>query len=750
MSRRADFGTALVIGAGGAEMGGGNWVGPVCRALQAEGFRVVLAESDPELIPGCREVADEWYAGALDAPAVRAITDRVRPRLVMAVNGLHRGLGPTGVPVAPAWDGELVLCYESGDVLVAGTAEYLGPERLLAAPAPSLDERGLERLKSLGATALREAGVPPGGYAIGFDRDPAGAPVFRGIARLNPRSAELAAVAAGFPLVEVVTGLVLGHRLSDLRERLSPPVDSPARTLVRLGEVIAAGHDLESARRRVVRGRTAAHERAGELTAEVLREAKKSGMSDDEVAHRHGLRAETVRELRHAWGNRPGFPALGGGLRHLCYGDGSTPDPRVKAALLVVGAQPSAIPRLPDLETVAIGSSPGLLQASAADRRYLVSDAVEDVLAVVRAEAAAGPLAGVLLRSSAEKAWETTVALREAGFEVLGAPRVPPLEQAGHAPLGAVEVEVDALYDGTEVFVGAVTEYLDKAAARRGPRSLGFPALTLSGDDLRRVREAVTDLARRLDVRGLVHARFALVVEGVRTLAVETGASHTLAFAASCTGLPLAEAAARTALGEKIAQLRAEAWLPETGDAPASGPVAVLRPDAHSGRRVVGVSAHFGGAFAEAMAAARSPLPATGRVLVSQVDGDRRELALPLHVLAETGFAVLATELPAAILRRHGLAVREVPDSAVTGLLTRGLVHLLADVRAESRDTAAEHGIPCVTTICELIAAVRAVQAQNARGAVRPITEFPATGRSPCADGAPRRPQRVIADATRR
>jgi hypothetical protein len=355
------------------------------------------------------------------------------------------------------------------------------------------------------------------------------------------------------------------------------------------------------------------------------------------------VRTETIRELRHALGIRPGFPAIGDPLSrsclfYPCYDDDAVVPGRLNPALLIVGGRPATAVRIPGVDTVVITSSSEMLGGGHADRVYLAPATVEDVLEIVHAESLAGPIAGVLLQFGGAAALRLASALRAAGAPVLGTPRESRGSFVEGVALRAVGVEVDALYDGTEVFLVGVAEQVGEVTSRPGPRSFAIPAISLCERDVGRLRAATGAVARRAGARGLVNVRYALTGASLRVLDVVPGDSRTLAFATAISGLPVCAAAAYLALGSSIAELRLTGLLPATGDGGSdAGFSAVLRPAAGSGAAVMGAADTFAGAFAEAMASARTPLPAGGRVLVSRVDGDRRELSLPLLALADRG-----------------------------------------------------------------------------------------------------------------
>src|SRR5262249_37902313 len=127
---------------------------------------------------------------------------------------------------------------------------------------------------------------------------------------------------------------------------------------------------------------------------------------------------------------------------------------------------------------------------------------------------------------------------------------------------GAVEVDVDAVADDREVFVGSVMEHIEEAGVHSGDSSCVIPPPTLSDDELDRIEETVTAIARALDVRGLINVQLALRDDVAYVLEANPRASRTVPFVSKATGIPLAKAAARVMAGARLADLRAEGMLP--------------------------------------------------------------------------------------------------------------------------------------------------------------------------------------------
>ena len=322
----------------------------------------------------------------------------------------------------------------------------------------------------------------------------------------------------------------------------------------------------------------------------------------------------------------------------------------------------------------------------------------------------------------------------------------------------AVEIDVDALYDGEELFLGGVMEHIEEAGIHSGDSSCALPPITLGDSEISRIREATEAIARGVGVRGLLNIQFALGSDVLYVLEANPRASRTVPFVSKATATPLANAAARIMLGETVAGLRAAGVLPAEGDGgslPPDQPIAVkeavmpfnrfrspdgrqidtvLGPEMKSTGEVMGLDADFGTAFAKAQAGAFGALPTTGRVFVSVANRDKRNMIFPIKVLAEHGFEILATQGTAEVLRRNGVAATVVRkhfegagphgEKTTVQLILDGEVQLVVNtphgstsgssVRLdgyEIRTAAIRANIPCVTTIQGLGAAVQGIEA---------------------------------------
>ncbi len=245
----------------------------------------------------------------------------------------------------------------------------------------------------------------------------------------------------------------------------------------------------------------------------------------------------------------------------------------------------------------------------------------------------------------------------------------------------AVEIDVDAIFDGEELFLGGVMEHIEEAGIHSGDSSCALPPITLGAQEIGRIREATEAIARGIGVRGLLNIQYALGSDVLYVLEANPRASRTVPFVSKATATPLASAAARVMLGETVADLRAAGVLPaegDGGDLPGDAPIAVkeavmpfnrfrtpdgrnvdtvLGPEMKSTGEVMGFDADFGTAFAKAQTAAFGSLPTSGKVFVSMANRDKRSMIFPIKVLADRGFEILATQGTAEVLRRNGVGV---------------------------------------------------------------------------------------------
>lgn len=321
----------------------------------------------------------------------------------------------------------------------------------------------------------------------------------------------------------------------------------------------------------------------------------------------------------------------------------------------------------------------------------------------------------------------------------------------------AVEIDVDALYDGQELFLGGVMEHIEEAGIHSGDSSCVLPPITLSDAIISHIRTSTEKIAAGVGVRGLINIQYALVSGVLYVIEANPRASRTVPFVAKATGVPLARAAALVMMGSSIAELKERGYLPadDSDFATPGRPIAVkeavlpfkrfrdedgrivdtvLGPEMRSTGEVMGYDRDFPTAFAKSQTAAYGNLPTSGTVFVSVSDQDKRSLALPVSRLFDLGFSIMATSGTAALLRRYGIPVTEVRkasqgigpggEQTVVDMIRAGLIDMVINTPGTSGARADGYEIrtattsadkPIITTISQFQAAVQAIEATRNR-----------------------------------
>ncbi|MDT0164755.1 carbamoyl-phosphate synthase large subunit [Actinotalea sp. AC32] len=603
-----------------------------------------------------------------------------------------------------------------------------------------------------------------------------------------------------------------------------------------------------------------------ELAPELLRRAKRHGLSDQQIGRLRGIAESTVREVRQALGVRPVYKtvdtcaaefAARTPYHYSSYDDETEVEPREREAVIILGSGPNrigqgiefdyscvhaALALREHYETIMVNCNPETVSTDydTSDRLYFEPLTFEDVLEVYQAELAVGPVAGVIVQLGGQTPLALAERLEAAGIPILGTPpaAIDAAEDRGvfgtvltdaglPAPafgtarslaeatevargigypvlvrpsyvlggrgmeivysdgqlgeyveraLGAaaaanggtgeippllvdrflddaIELDVDALFDGTELYLGGVMEHIEEAGIHSGDSACVLPPVTVSAAELDRIRVSTEAIARGVGVRGLLNVQFALVSDVLYVLEANPRASRTVPFVSKATGVPLAKAAALVMAGRSIAQLRADGVLPADGDGGDLGldaPIAVkeavlpfkrfrtargsmvdtvLGPEMRSTGEVMGFDVDFPTAFAKSQAAAFGGLPTSGRVFISVADRDKRSITFPVKRLSELGFEILATQGTAAVLRRNGIASTVVRKNSegrgpageptVVDLIEAGEVDMVVNTPSgqgakadgyEIRTAAVTVDKPIVTTVQQLAAAVQGIE----------------------------------------
>ena len=606
---------------------------------------------------------------------------------------------------------------------------------------------------------------------------------------------------------------------------------------------------------------------APNLTPDLLRLAKRHGFSDAQLAEMRHSTEEVVRGVRWALGVRPvyktvdtcaaEFAALTP-YHYSTYDEETEVEPRTRPAVLILGSGPNRIGQGIEFDYSCVHASMALAEAGyetvmvncnpetvstdydTSHRLYFEPLTLEDVLEVVAAETAAGPIAGVIVQLGGQTPLGLAEGLAAAGVPIVGtspasihlaedrgafghvlataglpAPKhgtatsfveakaiadeigfpvlVRPsfvlggrgmeivydddalrayIERAtlispSHPVLvdrfldDAIEVDVDALYDGQDLFLGGVMEHIEEAGIHSGDSACVLPPITLGREDVERIRESTRAIAAGVGVCGLINIQFAVAGDVLYVLEANPRASRTVPFVSKATDTPLAKAAARLMLGESIADLRRSGVLPAMGDGadpPVSAPVAVkeavmpfnrfrtrdgvnvdtvLGPEMRSTGEVMGLAADFGSAFAKAQLASFGGLPTSGRVFVSVANRDKRSMIFPIKRLADLGFEIVATAGTAAVLQRNGVSAGVVRkysqgvgpggEPTIVGMILNGDVDLVVNTPHgttaggspridgyEIRTASVSSSIPCITTVQGLAATVQGIEALRA------------------------------------
>ncbi len=647
---------------------------------------------------------------------------------------------------------------------------------------------------------------------------------------------------------------------------------------------------------------------AGELDVDLLRRAKRYGLSDAQIA---ALRPElgteeAVRELRWSLGVRPVYKTVdtcaaefeaATPYHYSAYesepdGESEVAPQTEKRKIIILGSGPNRIGqgiefdyscvhaamalRAAGFETVMVNCNPETVSTDydTSDRLYFEPLTVEDVLEVIAAEQESGEVAGVIVTlggqtplklasvldgasiarrdgsgqriavtilgtssdaidlaedrgrfgdllaraglpapafGMATSFEQAKVAAERIGYPVLVRPSYvlggrgmqivydePSLadyisratEITDDHPVlvdrfldDAIEIDVDALCDGTEVYLGGVMEHIEEAGIHSGDSACVLPPITLGRSDIARVRSHTEAIALGGRVIGLLNVQYALKDQTLYVLEANPRASRTVPFTSKATAVPLAKAAARIMAGASIASLRAEGLLPAEGDGgllPAGSPVSVkeavmpfhrfrrpdgtgvdtlLGPEMRSTGEVMGIDMAFGPAFAKSQTASYGSLPTKGVVFVSVANADKRSLVFPVKRLADLGFTILATEGTAEMLQRNGMDVQVVRKhfegpGNIVDLIKAGEVDLVINTPYgqsgpridgyEIRTAAVAADIPCITTVAGAAAAIQGIEAltrsdvgvtplqvlQARLTAARELTAAGATGRA--------------------
>ncbi|MGA1117711.1 MAG: carbamoyl-phosphate synthase large subunit, partial [Candidatus Nanopelagicaceae bacterium] len=318
----------------------------------------------------------------------------------------------------------------------------------------------------------------------------------------------------------------------------------------------------------------------------------------------------------------------------------------------------------------------------------------------------------------------------------------------------AIEIDVDALYDSTDIYLAGIMEHIEEAGVHSGDSACVTPPQSISPEMIDEILNTTEKLAREIGVNGLINVQYAISSSELFVIEANPRASRTVPYVSKATGVPVAKAAALIASGRTIKELRASGVIPKTKIGVSKG-IAVkeavlpwnrfrridgknvdstLGPEMKSTGEVMGIAADFGSAFAKSQIAAFGPLPIKGKVFVSIADKDKFSAIDSARALDELGFELCATAGTSAALANEGIKTQivakhseknERSDQSVVDLIENGEIHLVINTPFASdskkdgwiiRSAAIARGVPCITTIPGFKAAVSGIRALQKGG----------------------------------
>ena len=305
----------------------------------------------------------------------------------------------------------------------------------------------------------------------------------------------------------------------------------------------------------------------------------------------------------------------------------------------------------------------------------------------------------------------------------------------------AIEVDVDAIGDGTNTVIGGIMEHVEEAGVHSGDSACALPPYSLPPSTVDEIRQATRALATALEVRGLMNIQFAVKTapEGqtVYILEVNPRASRTSPFVSKATGVSLARVAAKVMVGVSLAEQGI------TGEvtpkyfsvkesvfpfAKFAGVDIILGPEMKSTGEVMGIDEQFPQAFAKSQVAAGNALPSEGTVFISLAKNDKQHFIEDAKLLQSLGFRLIGTSGTSRVLREAGVSietVRKLQEGRPNLLdyMANGEIQLIFNTpsgkgartdEGRIRSAAVSHGVPCVTTLAGCHTAVKAMQALQA------------------------------------
>ena len=331
----------------------------------------------------------------------------------------------------------------------------------------------------------------------------------------------------------------------------------------------------------------------------------------------------------------------------------------------------------------------------------------------------------------------------------------------------AIEIDVDALYDGRELYLAGIMEHVEEAGVHSGDSACVIPAQSITKELISEIRQATEKLALGIGVLGLINIQYAISDSKLYVLEANPRASRTVPFVSKSTGRQVAKAAALIATGVKISQLRKSGMLPDSGDGVAKGISVkeavlpfnrfrrvdgegvdtVLGPEMKSTGEVMGIASTFGAAFAKSQIAAFGALPLSGAIFISLSDKDKEEAISAVKGLSELDFNLYATLGTHNYLAGHGISTELVAKHSekdgnqgvvsAVDLINQGKIALVINTpfgRGAARDgrkirtAAVARGVSCITTLPGLKAAVEGIrELRRGKLTVRSIQDWHAS-----------------------
>lgn len=313
----------------------------------------------------------------------------------------------------------------------------------------------------------------------------------------------------------------------------------------------------------------------------------------------------------------------------------------------------------------------------------------------------------------------------------------------------AIEIDVDALFDGDSVYLAGIMEHIEEAGVHSGDSACVIPPQSISESMTNEIFATTEKLARAIDVRGLLNVQYAISEGKLFVIEANPRASRTVPYVSKATGVSLAKAAALIAAGKSIAELRDQQILHKAALGTSYG-IAVkeavlpwnrfrrldgknvdstLGPEMKSTGEVMGIAPDFGSAFAKSQIAAFGALPKSGNVFISLADKDKSHAVESARALYQLGFKLFATAGTKSTLAKEGIETQlvmkhseksEIGNKSAVDLIESGEINLVINTpfgRDSKKDgwlirsSAVARGIPCITTVPGLKAAVAGIRA---------------------------------------